>query len=230
MLIDLQAVDMRIVELSTQRDQLPVRRAEVASEITALENEKHGLEDVVERARLDRRNRESELEVQQRQREKYETQLNEVKTNVAYSALLTEIQGANRMIGELETEILELMDVIEQRTNRLADIEVELAEKCESARDELQSIDAKVTVLDQQLATEEHRRNLVAEKVDDRLYRVYDRLRRVQRFPALVPLRGNACGSCHGHFPPQIVREVTHHGTIHACEACGVLVYAANQE
>jgi predicted nucleic acid-binding Zn-ribbon protein len=226
----LQTVDMRIVELSTRRDQLPVRRAEVAAEITTLENEKQGLEDAVERARLDRRNREGELEVQQRQREKYEAQLNQVKTNVAYSALLTEIQGAKRMIGELETEVLELMDAIEQDTNRLAEIEVELAQKREAARDELQSIDSETAALDQQLATEEHRRNLVAEEVDDQLYRVYDRLRRVQRFPALVPLHGSACGSCHGYFPPQVVREITHHGRIHTCEACGVLVYAAHEE
>jgi predicted nucleic acid-binding Zn-ribbon protein len=116
---------MRIVELSTQRDALPVRRAEVAAEITALENEKQALEGAVERARLDRRSREGELEVQQRQREKYEAQLNQVKTNVAYSALLTEIQGAKRMIGELETEILELMDAIERDTARLAEIGVE---------------------------------------------------------------------------------------------------------
>jgi len=221
---------MRIVELSTRRDQLPVRRAEVASEITVLENEKQGLEEAVERARLDRRSREGELDVQQRQREKYEAQLNQVKTNVAYSALLTEIQGAKRMIGELETEVLELMDAIEQDTNRLTEIELELAHKREAARDELQSIDAETAALDQQLATEEHRRNLVAEKVDDQLYRVYDRLRRVQRFPALVPLHGSACGSCHGYFPPQVVREVTHDGRIYTCEACGVLVYAANEE
>jgi predicted nucleic acid-binding Zn-ribbon protein len=229
-LIDLQAVDMRIVELSNQRDALPIRRAEVAAEITALENEKQTLEDGVERARLDRRNREGELEIQQRQREKYETQLNDVKTNVAYSALLTEIQSAKRMIGELENEILELMDAIERDTSRLAEIEVELTEKREAARDELESIDSESAALEQQLATEEHRRNLVAETVEDHLYRVYDRLRRAQRFPALVPLRGSACGSCHGHFPPQVVREVTHHGTIHTCEACGVLVYADKQE
>jgi predicted nucleic acid-binding Zn-ribbon protein len=144
--------------------------------------------------------------------------------------LLTEIQGAKRMIGELETEILELMDAIERDTARLAEIGVELTEKREAAREELESIDSESAAIEEQLATEEHRRNLVAEKVEDRLYRVYDRMRRAQRFPALVPLRGSACGSCHGHFPPQVVREVTHHGTIHTCEACGVLVYADNQE
>jgi predicted nucleic acid-binding Zn-ribbon protein len=127
-----------------------------------LENEKQALEDAVERARLDRRNREGELEIQQRQREKYETQLNDVKTNVAYSALLTEIQGANRMIGELETEILELMDAIERDSGRLAEIGVELTEKREAAREELESIDSESAAIEEQLATEEHRRNLVA--------------------------------------------------------------------
>jgi predicted nucleic acid-binding Zn-ribbon protein len=63
-------------------------------------------------------------------------------------------------------------------------------------------------------------------EISPNLYRLYDRLRRGRRFPALVPLRGNACGACHGHLPPQVIREILHDGSLHPCESCGVLIYA----
>lgn len=229
-LLALQTIDLAIVELMEKREEVPVRRAEVARDITALEEEERQLKETIERATLDQRGRESELEAQKTQRDRYETQLNEVKTNVAYSALLTEIQGAKRQIDELENAIMGLMEQQETAGKRLEEVDTELAEKRAAAADELALLDAQAAELDKDLEMHNARREEAAQLVDRQLYQVYDRLRRARRFPALVPVRGQACGRCHGHMPPQIVREVLHHDTIHVCEACGVLVYGEEGE
>jgi predicted nucleic acid-binding Zn-ribbon protein len=225
-LLALQSMDMRIAELIDRSEEIPRPRAEEAREIKTLESEQRERGQALERTRLDRRARESELETEQERRGRYERQLEQVKTNVAYSALLSEIQGTKRRIGELEDAILSLMAEHEEHEGRIAEIKVELAAKRSEAAGELDALATEEADLAQRLTRDKVVREALVAAADARIYRLYDRLRRGRRFPALVPLRGQACGVCHGHLPPQIVREITHHGTLHACEGCGVLIYA----
>ncbi len=225
-LLDVQAIDIQLAELEDRREEVPRRRAEVSSEITALEREREERLERVERARLERRAKEGELEATQQRLERYEKQLNDVKTNVAYSALLTEIQSAKREISAAEEEILTHMERRETEEARIAEIERELEEKRAAAADELEALDAEMSDLQSRVEATRAKRDAEARAIDERLYRMYDRLRRGRRFPALVPLRGGACGACFGKLPPQVIREITHDGALHPCEACGVLVYA----
>lgn len=225
-LLGVQEIDVRLVALEEKQEEIPRRRAEIAHEIDALEAERTQREDALEKTRLDRRGRETELEARQTKLERYESQLGEVKTNVAYSALLTEIQGAKREVKELEDEILDLMESREDHDRRLAEIANELEERRAEARDALDALAAEEAEVERAIEVERVRRAEAVAGIDKQLYRLYDRLRRGKRFPALVPLKGQACGACFGRMTPQVVREITHEGVLHPCEACGVLVYA----
>lgn len=225
-LLAVQEVDVEILALEERREEVPRRRAEAAREITELEAERDELREATERGRLRRRSLEGELETLRERLERYESQLNQVKTNVAYSALLSEMQGAKREIGSIEDEVLGLMEEREERDRRLEEIDGELERKRAGAREELEALSAEEEEIEARLAELRSRREGVVEAVDDSLYRLYDRLRRRRRFPALVPLRGQACGACYNSLPPQVVREITHEGALHPCEGCGVLVYA----
>lgn len=225
-LLAVQTLDRKLSELGRRTREIPQDRAEVSREITALEDERATREAELEQVRLDRRRHEGELEMQQEHLERYERQLNEVKTNVAYSALLTEIQGTKRAIGELEDEILEEMERRETIEGRIAEIDGELEQKRAAAADRLKELDEEAASIQREVAALESRRQGMVGDVDPGVYRLYDRLRRGHRFPALVPLKGMACGACFGSLPPQVVREITHEGSLHPCEACGVLVYA----
>ncbi len=228
-LLALQEIDVRIADLEGREKAIPERRAVVERDITALEEERSRLTEAVERGRLDRRARESELHVQQERRTRYESQLNQVKTNVAYSALLTEIQNAKRSIGDLEGQILELMGAREESERRIAEIDIELEGKRTTAADELAALELEEAQIRRSLEVERARRQEVEPAVDKSFVRLYDRLRKVNRFPALVALRGQACGACHNRMPPQVVQEIKHSGSLHVCEACGVLVYAESE-
>lgn len=228
-LLALQAIDVRIVELENRQAEIPKRRKEVSRDIIALQDERSALAAGVERGRLDRRALETDLEAQQGRRARYETQLNEVKTNVAYSALLTEIQTAKRMIAELEGQILELMASREEGERRIVEIDAELEGKRVAAAGALEALEREAVEIERALRADRVRRETVLSTVDVRLLRLYDRLRRARRFPALVALRGQACGACHNRMPPQVVQEIRHSGSLHVCEACGVLVYAESE-
>jgi hypothetical protein len=228
-LLALQEIDVRIAALENRNGEIPRRRSEVSREITALETERSALADSVERGRLDRRALETDLEAQQDRRARYETQLNEVKTNVAYSALLTEIQTAKRTIGDLEGQILDLMTVREESERRIGEIDAELEVKRATAAGALGELEREAAEIGRALEADRVRREAALANIDARLLRLYDRLRKARRFPALVPLRGQACGACHNRMPPQVIQEIRHSGSLHVCEACGVLVYAESE-
>jgi len=228
-LLALQEIDLRIAALENRNGEIPRRRSEVSREITALETERSALADSVERGRLYRRAVETDLEAQQDRRARYETQLNEVKTNVAYSALLTEIQTAKRTIGDLEGQILDLMTVREESERRIGEIDAELEVKRATAAGALEELEREAAEIGRALEADRVRREAALTDIDARLLRLYDRLRKARRFPALVPLRGQACGACHNRMPPQVIQEIRHSGSLHVCEACGVLVYAESE-
>lgn len=225
-LLSVQSLDRKLAELEQRRNEIPRIREEVSREITALEIERADRDRALEQVRLDRRRHESELEMQQEHLARYERQLNDVKTNVAYSALLTEIQGTKRAIGELEDEILEEMERREAIEGRIVEIDVELERKRVAAADRLEELAQELGFVEREMAAIESRRQGMVSDVEPGVYRLYDRLRRGRRFPALVPLKGHACGVCYGRLPPQVVREITHDGSLHPCENCGVLIYA----
>ena len=224
-LLSVQTLDKKLADLERRRDEIPDVKADVSREITALEHERVERSEALEQVRLDRRRHEGELEMQQEHLARYERQLNDVKTNVAYSALLTEIQGTRRAIGELETEILDEMERREAIDLRIREIDTELEHKRAAAADKLKELDEERGSVEREMAALDSRRNGMVSEVSPNLYRLYDRLRRGRRFPALVPLRGNACGACHGRLPPQVIREIQHDGSLHPCENCGVLIY-----
>jgi predicted nucleic acid-binding Zn-ribbon protein len=225
-LLSVQALDRKLADLERRRDEIPGIKAEVSREITALESEREQLGAALEHVRLERRRHESELEMQQEHLARYERQLNDVKTNVAYSALLTEIQGTKRAISELEDEILAEMERRETIEARIVEIDAELELKRAAAKDRLGELEQELGFVQREMAALDQRRQGMVSEVEPGIYRLYDRLRRGRRFPALVPLKGHACGACHSRLPPQVIGEITHHGSLHPCEACGVLIYA----
>lgn len=226
-LLAVQALDIELAAMEARREAVPLRVAEVTREITALETERAERERALEAARLGRRGKESDLELQRERLARYERQLNEVKTNVAYSALLSEIQRAKKEINQVEDEILDFMGEREEHEKRVGELDLELASGREAAAGELAELAAEEVEIGRAMDAARHKRDTLAREVEPALYRLYDRLRRGRRFPALVPLRGKACGACHSSLPPQVIREITHEGSLHPCEACGVLIYVA---
>jgi len=53
----------------------------------------------------------------------------------------------------------------------------------------------------------------------------YDRLRRTRSSDVVVPLVGNACGSCHTAVPLNRRSQIRAGHLIDACEACGAILY-----
>ena len=225
-LLSLQVIDLQIdkcvaleVEIPKQKNTFEIYRKRMQAE---LEERKEAFE----RFLLEQKECEGEIEQKQTQIARYEQQLNTIKKNEEYQALLHEIDLLKKQIAIKEERILTLMMELEDAQARLREDE-------ERIKAEMSNLDRQCTEVDEELSKAiQHREELQAGReplivrIDDSLIRQYTRIRRgLESGPAVVPMNGEVCGGCHMRIRAQIVNEVLAGDKIHTCTQCSRLLY-----
>ena len=101
-------------------------------------------------------------------------------------------------------------------------------ESCETEQSDARTeVAAEQTALDGELASARSKRDAKARQVPLPLLGKYDKIRIRRRSQAAWPVKGTACGACDTAIPMQRRNQMSNHGGIDVCEACGVLMYFA---
>ncbi len=108
-LIDLQALDSRLVDLAGEMAKLPTQIAAVQASVAEAAKAVETLRAKLDATKKEIRSKEKDLEVSAAKRAKAEARLYEVKTNKEYSAVLVEIEEIKQEKARIEEEILALM-------------------------------------------------------------------------------------------------------------------------
>lgn len=225
-LLHLQELDLKVevcvaleLEIPKQKHKFDIHRERLQAELVERE-------DLCRRHLLEQGDCEGEIEQKQEQIGKYEQQLNAVKKNDEYQALIHEIDLLKKQIGLKEERIITIMV-------ELDDAKARLEEARERIRSEIDDIDRQCADIDAELSEAvEHRRELEAQRVplvqevDRDLVHQYQRIRASKKTgPAVVPLNDEVCGGCHMHLRAQVVNEVLAGNKTHTCGHCGRLLY-----
>ena len=134
-LIALQALDLRIGEIREQRRRIPDLLDTTERPLREANQRLQNATATSEKTAKSRRDREQELETQETQIQKLKSRVSEIKKNVEYQAHLFEIQMATKKKGEIEEQVLLLMEEGEkvQRLVQEAKVQVGEAERGSSA-------------------------------------------------------------------------------------------------
>lgn len=224
-LIDLQVLDLRMAEIKEQHRKFPelIQTAEAPfKEAQRFQQEAKATLDALTKERKDR---ERDLEVHESQTEKMKARLSELKTNKEYQAHLFEIEMANKKKGEIEEQILVLMEKIEAKQKEVKDIQVKATEAERSFAAEQQRFQALAAALGTELAQLEQKQATVAAAVDKTLMERYRKLKAMRKDLALVPVRDGICSGCRLQLPPQLIAEVKRKEDLLACSYCHRILY-----
>ena len=93
-LIELQAVDLRLIEIRERPSRFPKRLAEVEGRVTAARQQITTAKEALTTSLKERKTFEMDVEQWKERAKKYRNQSGEVKTNESYKALLHEIANA----------------------------------------------------------------------------------------------------------------------------------------
>jgi uncharacterized protein len=225
-LIDLQGFDTRIAALEADAARLPKQIEAIHTALTEAKASLDALKQKADATRKDLRGKEKDLEVVTAKRSKAEARLWEVKNNVEYSAVLSEIESIKQEKARGEEEILGLMEIQERLAAETREAETRLRGREEQGRQDEAVVRKKLEVVDSQLATVRAERDTRARELPRPLLTDYAKILKARAGVAVASVNSAAiCGGCHVAIRPQAIQELKAARTLMLCESCGRYLY-----
>ena len=166
-----------------------------------------------------------QMEGAERDREKYESQMDVIKTQREYEALDKEIRDASereqlfRKDLQKEEKILqEMSETLERDASLIKQQETELEEEQQKIKSETDAKQAQIAAL----VKEEKK---LTPELDEELLFKFERIIRSKEGQGIVALRKGVCTGCQMILPSQFVNEVREGSGIRFCPYCSKIVF-----
>lgn len=139
-----------------------------------------------------------------------------------------EVEMLGRQKGKLEERILELYDIVEERTASLAEAQETLKAQEARLEEHLRGLEQDTATLKARIQELTANRAEAVTSVDPILLKRYDSMR--ARLGGVVVSRVEAenCTSCHTQLMAGVARDLNADKEIVTCENCGRLLYIEN--
>ncbi|MDE2293091.1 MAG: hypothetical protein KGL53_13505 [Elusimicrobia bacterium] len=210
-----------------EADALKKRLAQIPEDIAAIradiEAGKAGVDAAKRKsAEVALKRKDKELEMAQKEAaiKKHQGELNAVKSNDAFKALLKEIEDAKKAVSDIETEVLTLMDegdaAAKGEKAAAADFKAFEAKHNELVK----SLEAKKAELEAQAAAADERRRGLLAAVPAELAEKYEKTRERRQGVGLSRVDGNMCTECRMTITPQTLINIKKGHTIEFCDSC----------
>ena len=225
LLIQLQAIDSKLMDIEEQKGDLPSRVEYLSKQLETLE------QDITEKnTRLEQIDKENlrlqaTIDDNREQLKKYQEQLLLVSTNRAYDALTTEIDNTKKFLDEGEFHLLELSEEREQLTDAVKNSELQLVEKRSELAVQQESLQAMIAATDAEANSLQQERKQILTRIDPRYLGTYERIRAARDGLAVVSINRGSCGVCFNQIPPQQQVEIKGMDKIVTCDSCGVILF-----
>lgn len=229
-LLDLQELDEQLGELERSKVYLPEMIEHINKEMSVLEGEHAENRAKLTEAQRKQKQYELDIESDKLSLEKYQKQMKVIKTNKEYDALIAEIDSIKQKIGDNEDEVLKLMGVIDESTEKIEELKGRLAEVKEKNEVYLQSLRTELASLESKIGEKKRMRQDLAKGIDRKALTIYERIRRGKGGMAVVPLRRRACGGCFKQVPPQMIQQIRRGDRIYTCDSCGRILIWSDEE
>ena len=227
-LVELSRLDVQLAALEEDRGSLPGRRDAAAAQRSAADARDDAAREELTRAELVQRKSEVAAQDQEALLRKLQGQQFQVKSNDAYTALLSEMERAQASISEAETLVLEAMEAIEQARARHQELETERKGVIAHVQSEVRSCDDREKELSEQIAKLREQRDAAASRLETRLLARYEKIA-TRRRPAVTMVAAQTCQGCRVGIPPQLVIEIRRGEEPIACPNCARLLVLEDQ-
>ena len=224
LLLKLQKLDGEIDALMADEESIPVMKRELEEGLECLEQKVQEAKDSsVESAKM-RKDREGDLDSIGEKKDKFKSQLFQVKSNREYEALQHEIAALDEKGSALEDEILGILDNLEQVSKTVEEEEARLAVESKRAKAERALLDEKMEKLRSEIAIKNDERTRMLVDVDKVLLKRYERIRESKNGMAVTSVKNGACGGCFRRIPPYEMQNLKRDDRIITCEGCGRII------
>ncbi|PIU18548.1 MAG: hypothetical protein COT16_01795 [Elusimicrobia bacterium CG08_land_8_20_14_0_20_44_26] len=229
-LVELQQIDSDIDSMNAEIDETPFKIEEIDTGIKASEENVKQKDAEFKEVLLSQKNLENDLAKLEEEIKKSKTELYSVKTNELYKTLLSGIDEKKEKVSDVESELLLLMDKVEECRKNYHEEKARGSLKIEELHAAQKEIsERKVALL---RCAEERTKERAAKVLDMRTDEKsalalgkYERIRKSKNGLAVVKVgENNSCGGCNVSLTMQQINEVMSSELI-LCNNCGRLLY-----
>lgn len=228
---ELQRIDHRIAAIEEKIRKFDPLLEEVDAPAAEFEAQVEHTRGRLQEMKVDERRVELAAQEKKARVDKLEERLKAVRNVREEAAVSAELDMVRRALEGEEQEALTLLDQIRKMELRLDELE----EGLEEARDEIeprrQELLGERKALEDELEELRSRRQEFSDVMDASELRVYERIRGGSGRRAVARLTADgACGNCFNMIPLQLRNEIRHGSEMIRCEACGVILAAAEAD
>lgn len=222
---ELQALDIRIQELTNEINRLPKKIAEIESQLESHQQALHADQEALVENQKNRRGFEGEISAAQQKLGRIKTQMNEAKTNDQFRAFQHEIDYEEQEIRKIEDHILDKMVEAESLDQNVKAAEKALTVEEKKVAAEVEEMRARVARDEEEVAGKKAERDELASQVSAGVLRTYERIRKSRDGLAVARADAERCLTCNVLLRPQFSQTMRSQEEILTCESCGRMLY-----
>jgi uncharacterized protein len=230
LLVSIQECDSQLVKLSAKKIKLPekIRKMEEAFQVykenIELNKRKYDA--------LKAKHGESEAQVKKLNDGMIKTKerLLEVKNNKEYQAMLKEIETAEKTRGDLESQIIALMEEMDKLSMLVKKDEETLLQATVKHEEEKKIVEDDLSAVDADTVSWTEKRVGLQNVIPSDLMARYERVKKRNKGVGVIPVWKAVCSGCHMNIPPQLYNELQRSNDLLSCPNCNRIMYFQNQE
>ncbi|HHT9125561.1 MAG TPA: zinc ribbon domain-containing protein [Candidatus Brocadiia bacterium] len=174
--------------------------------------------------------KELDLKTKEAEIQKFRVQLNIIKTNKEYNALLSEIKGREADKSILEDEILKRLSESELMDGEARKLAKEIDDEEKQLNEYLQTMETEITSFDKEIETlQNDEKEFFALLDEDALYH-YRRLVSHKDGIAVAGVSNHACKGCNMGLTSQTINLLMGGDKLVFCHNCGRILYLNENE
>lgn len=227
-LLELQDIDLQIEALLLKEKEIPKQKEKLQIQEKKLKQEIEDSEKTHKKLVLDQRECERQITQLQEQIKKYNNQLQAVKKNEEYQALLKEIDEIKKQIGLKEEEQIKIMLQMDEANLFFLEAKKRIETEIQQLKKQGEQIDKELQEVIQERKGLEQKKLEAQKLVNPELLNHYLRVKQRRKTgPVVVPLNVDKeiCSGCFMQILPQVVNEIMASEKVHTCRHCGRILY-----
>lgn len=225
LLIQIQECDSQLVKLSARKKTLPENMEKLDREFKAFREdiEKNKIQYDV----LKVRHSESENKIKKINDGivKTKARMLEVKNNKEYQAMLKEIEAAETSRGDVETEIIALLEELDKLAVLVKKDEDVLRQNQTQYESERKRLEDELNSVDTDAAAWESRKKELQKTLPEDLFLQYERIKKRNNGVGVASVWRSVCSGCHMNLPPQLYNELQKSDEMFSCPNCNRIIY-----
>jgi len=224
-LIKLQEIDAEIHTASLYLESLPRLIKDIEDKISAGSRAVAESRESLARNQKNRRDLETQVKDIKVQIGKYKRQLNEVKSNRDYQALLKEIEESQKKVDEIEETIISEMLGADDIEDAIRDAQMRHTKDEETLASDIQVLRSKQAEMEARKKQLEQERSTLLPQIPADQMELYASIFKKRAGKALSSVKGDFCSLCHMRIRPQMLNEIRDRAALIFCENCGRILY-----